>query len=146
MNQRNWPIAIDVCKSLHQPGHLTPDTHNWINYNINTRGNKSLLCYPKVKTEMFRKFLRYQRAAIFNKLPRELREELISLSRWLHFRFVICLDLQLLVLKKSHPVLKNKVHISGFSVSRIFNSGVVALKEQHENFDQTVKVLKIISS
>ena len=77
MNQRNWFIAIDVSKSMHQPGYLTPIKYNWINNNINTHGNKSLLCLPKVKTEMFRKEkLHYQGAAIFNKLPRELREEL----------------------------------------------------------------------
>ena len=40
-----------------------------------SRGNKSLLCLPKVKTEMLRKSFRYQGATIFNKLPRELREK-----------------------------------------------------------------------
>ena len=68
-------VSIDVFKSLHQLGNLTPHKYDWINHNINTRGNKSLLCLPKVKTEMFRKSVHYQEATIFNKLPRELKEE-----------------------------------------------------------------------
>ena len=82
VNQRNWFIAIDVFKSLHQPGHFTPNKYNWTNHNMNTHGNKSLLCLPKIKTEMFRKSVHYQGAAIFNKLLRELREELSIL----HFK------------------------------------------------------------
>ena len=69
-------MAIDAFKSSHQPGNLKRNKYNWINHNINTRGIKSLLCLPKVKTEMFGKSVHYQGAAIFNKLPRELREEL----------------------------------------------------------------------
>ena len=68
-SQRNRFVAIDVFKSLHQLGNLTPYKYNWINHNINTRGNKSLLCLPKVKTEMFRKSVHYQGTTIFNKLP-----------------------------------------------------------------------------
>ena len=75
VNQRNWFIAIDVFNSLHQLEHLTPNKYNWINHNMNTRGNKSLLCFSKVKTEMFRQSVPYQGAANFDKLPRELREE-----------------------------------------------------------------------
>ena len=74
-SQKNRFVAIDVFKSFHQLGNLTPYKYNWINHSINTRGNKSLLCLPKVKTEMFRKSVHYQGATIFNKLPRELREE-----------------------------------------------------------------------
>ena len=60
-SQRNQFVAIDVFKSLHQLGNLTP-YKNWINHNIKTRGNKSLLRLPKVKTEMFRKSVHYQGA------------------------------------------------------------------------------------
>ena len=73
-SQRNRFVAIDVFKSLHQLGKQIPYKYNWIDYNKNTRGNKSLLCLPKVKTEKFRKSVRYQGATILNKLPRELRE------------------------------------------------------------------------
>ena len=76
VNQRNWFKTIDVFRSLHQPGHLTPNKYNWINHNTNTRGNTSLLCLLNVKTEIFRKSVHYQGAAFFNKLQRELREEL----------------------------------------------------------------------
>ena len=76
MSERNWFIAIAVFKSLHQPGHLTPNEYKWINHNINTHDNKSLLCLPKVNTEMLRKSVHYQGAKVFNKLPRESREEL----------------------------------------------------------------------
>ena len=72
-SQRNQFVAIDVFKSLHQLGNLTPYKYNWIDHNINTRGKKSLLCLPKVKIEMFMKSVHYQGATIFNKLPRELR-------------------------------------------------------------------------
>ena len=75
-SQRNQFVAIDVFKSFHQLGNLTPYKYNWINHNINTRGNKSLLCLPKVKTEMFRKSVHYQGViTIYNKLPPELRVE-----------------------------------------------------------------------
>ena len=72
---KNQFVAIDVFKSLHQLGNLTPYKYNWIDHNINTRGNKSLLCLPKVKTEMFRKSVHYQGATIYNQLPPELRVE-----------------------------------------------------------------------
>ena len=60
---------------LHQPESQTSYKYKWISHNIKTRGNKSLLCLPKFKTEMFKKSVYYQGATIFNKLTRELREE-----------------------------------------------------------------------
>ena len=68
--------AHQLKRYLNQNGHLTPNKYYWINHNINTSGNKSLFCLPKFKAKMLRKSVHNQGAAIFNKLPRELREEL----------------------------------------------------------------------
>ena len=73
VNQRNWVVDIDVFKLFQQPGHLPPNKYKRINHNINTRCNKSLLCLPKVKTEMFKKSVHYHGDTILNKLPRELK-------------------------------------------------------------------------
>ena len=49
-SQRNQFVAIDVFKSLHQLGNQIPYKYNWINHNINTRGNKS--CYAFLKSKL----------------------------------------------------------------------------------------------
>ena len=52
-----------------------PNRFQYISHNINTRGNKSLLMLPKVKTEAGRKTFQFYDAQIFNNLKKELREE-----------------------------------------------------------------------
>ena len=82
VHQKTWFIAIDlfVCCLIVAPAWTFNTNVRFktldINHNMNTRGSKSLLCLPKVKTEMFRKSVHYQGATIFNKFERELRAQL----------------------------------------------------------------------
>ena len=79
--------ALDVFRCLHKlsPRHFdnyfTKVTHAY-----NTRGNDSSLQLPKIKTEAGKRSFMFQGALIFNKLPKDVRDEhsLIRFKRKLY--------------------------------------------------------------
>lgn len=71
---RNLKIVVEVFKSLQsiEPVYLSFDR---ISHQRNTRGNKSLLRLPRMRTESGKKSMAFRGAKLFNQLPKELREE-----------------------------------------------------------------------
>ena len=73
---RDRKVATQVFKSLNK---LTPecmhDKFKFVSHGIRTRGNGSLLKLPSVRTEAGRKSFEFYGALVFNKLPKELRDQ-----------------------------------------------------------------------
>ena len=73
---RDRKIAIQVFKSINNLSlECMNNKFNLISHNIRTRGNNSLLMLPRVRTEAGRKTFAFYGAHIFNRLPKELRNE-----------------------------------------------------------------------
>ncbi|XP_057294693.1 uncharacterized protein LOC130623235 [Hydractinia symbiolongicarpus] len=73
--QRNRKMVTDVFKSIHSLEPIQNVQYEFIEHRINTRGNKSLLRVPRVRTEAGRKTTCYQGTLLFNKLDLPLRNE-----------------------------------------------------------------------
>lgn len=73
--QRNRKMVTDVFKSIHNLEPIQNVQYEFIEHRINTRGNKSLLRVPRVRTEAGRKTTGYQGTLLFNKLDLPLRNE-----------------------------------------------------------------------
>ena len=73
---RDRKVATHVFKSLNK---LNPecmhDKFKFVSHNICTRGNNSLLSLPTVRTEAGRKSFEFYGALVYNKLPKELRDQ-----------------------------------------------------------------------
>ena len=73
VTQRKQKVAIDVFKAVND---ITVDSnYKLVSHSINTRGNRSKLVLPSIKTEAGRKLMYYQGALVFNSLPSNIREE-----------------------------------------------------------------------
>lgn len=82
---KSWPsiavqhkrkISVDVFKCIHGIDANTPfPKYEVISHSINTRGNKSMIRLPKIKSEAGRKSSYYQGAYIFNSMSGTLRNE-----------------------------------------------------------------------
>ena len=71
---RNRKIAVDVFKTLHSIGSQTDlIKFKTFSHHKNTRGNRSRLILPQVKTQAGRKSLSFKGSLAFNELPQELR-------------------------------------------------------------------------
>lgn len=66
-------LTVDPENPKLSPGHFD-NYFTKITHTYNTRGNDSSLQIPKIKTEAGRSFI-FQGAGIFNKLPKDVRDE-----------------------------------------------------------------------
>jgi hypothetical protein len=71
--QRKRKVTVDVFKAVNNI--TVNDNYKKVNHSINTRGNRSKLILPIIKTEAGRKLSYYQGILIFNSLPSNIREE-----------------------------------------------------------------------
>ena len=74
--ERKRKTVLDVYKILHKIDDSSDIQYELVNHNINTRGNKSLIRLPKVRTEVGRKTTNYYGAHLFNTLKFEVRNEI----------------------------------------------------------------------
>ena len=76
MNERKIRCAVDVFRCLNNtsPGNFE-NYFTRLNHSLHTRGNKSSIKLPKVRTESGRKSFSFQGGLVFNELPREIRNE-----------------------------------------------------------------------
>jgi hypothetical protein len=74
--ERKRKIALEVYKNIHGLNKIKSATYDIIDHSINTRGNKSTIRLPKIRTETARKISHYQGAIIYNMLPANARNEL----------------------------------------------------------------------
>ena len=73
---RNKRYAIEVFKCLNGLAPRMLEKHfKRLDHQKDTRGNKSNLVVPRIKTETARKAFSYQGVKIYNRLPAELRNE-----------------------------------------------------------------------
>ena len=73
---RNKRYAIDVFKSLNGLApRMLEKTFKRLHYQKDTRGNKSNLVVPRIRTETARKAFSYQGVKIYNRFPPELKDE-----------------------------------------------------------------------
>lgn len=74
-NERKRKAVTDVFKILHKIDNVSNIQYELVNHNINTRGNKSQIRLPKVRTEAGRKTTSYYGAQLFNTLNLDVRNE-----------------------------------------------------------------------
>ena len=76
VNERKIRCAVDVFRCLNNtsPGNFE-NYFTRLNHSLHTRGNKSSIKLPKVRTESGRKSFSFQGGLVFNELPREIRNE-----------------------------------------------------------------------
>ena len=76
-NIRKRQIATDVFKAINKIGpSCFHNTFQRFEHSYRTRGNKSIIRLPKVKTEFCRKSFKFQGARIFNELPPDMKNEI----------------------------------------------------------------------
>ena len=67
-------MSFDVFKNNTSPGNFEK-YFTRLNHSLHTRGNKSSIKLPKVRTESDWKSFSFQGGLVFNELPQEIRNE-----------------------------------------------------------------------